>query len=314
MIQAPDSSFDRPNASQAQAGYRAWGGYIATMPGVGLAAPWSRADFQVVQDAGLRAHAYASGWDDPEAVKRLAADWRVLLLLDCEDGIRGDGPWVPDWLQRSGAGLYGPCSVHYHAAPFRVVARYPNVLPPAATWDPQCSAPPAEPHGWQVKGTHTDPVTGLSIDLSWMDAFFGTETIAVPVPPSGPAFAGGNMVGLSFRPGGAKGTPASPVGNRWDIAWLYPTNDGGFSAMHSWLEDGMEVNRMPLQELGGRMTPEYGISCCWDPSGGTLKFQCVGDGGGIFVLDLSWPSMQVTSWYPLGNEHGQFVPVHLPQR
>ena len=141
----------------------------------------------------------------------------------------------------------------------------------------------------------------------------GPSAVPTPVLPTGPGSAGGNMVGLAFRPGGAKGTPSQPQGNRWDTAWLYPLADGSVSAMHSWLEDGMDPARMPLQELGGRMTAEYGIGCSWDPTGTVLKFIVVGDGGGLFGLDLTWPDMRVGSWYAMGNEHGQFVPAHLPR-
>lgn len=177
MIAYRDSSFDRPTLAQARAaraaGVRAWGGYIATAPGVGLAAPWSRQDFANVQQAGLAALAFCSGGDDAAALRRLAAQWGVRLMLDVESGIRGDGSWVDPFLAVSGAGLYGLCAVHYHAAPAHVVARYPGG-DPGATWDSLCPRP-AGLLGWQSQGTHTDPITGLSVDSGWLDDGFGVE-------------------------------------------------------------------------------------------------------------------------------------------
>lgn len=196
MILGADSSFDRPTLDQARAafaaGFRAWGGYLVTaddaaviaargsgQPGMfGLAAPWTRAEFQVVQDAGMRAIAFSSGQDDPAALGAKAAAWDLLGLLDDEDAIRPEGSWVDPWLQASGFGLYGLMAVQRaHAAPYRIVALYPAGGCQGATWP--TSPPPAEPHGWQCQGTHVDPVTGLEIDLSNLDDFFGP----VPAPP-----------------------------------------------------------------------------------------------------------------------------------
>lgn len=176
MIAAQDSSYDAPTLAQAQAaraaGVRAWGGYLATRPNVGLAVPWSRAAFANVQQAGLRALAFCSGWDDPVALRQLAAQWNVLLLVDVEDAIRGDGPWVGPFLQASGAGLYGLLEVHRWPAPYRIVAEYPAGGCPGATWP--SSPAPQEPHGWQCQGTHRDPVTGLSVDSMRLDDWFAT--------------------------------------------------------------------------------------------------------------------------------------------
>lgn len=175
MIAALDSSFDAPTLAQAETaragGVRAWGGYLATQQQAGafnLAAPWSRLAFWNVQQAGLLAIAFCSGWDDPIALRRLAAEWGVRLMVDVEDAIRGDGPWVGPFLQASGAGLYGLLEVHRWPAPCRIVAEYPAGGCPGATWP--ASPAPREPHGWQCQGTHRE--FGLSVDRSALDDWF----------------------------------------------------------------------------------------------------------------------------------------------
>lgn len=190
MVPGVDSAFDMPTLAQAQAfraaGGRVWGGYLATIqePGAfNLAMPWPRQAFQNVQQAGLRAIGYCSGLDDPSAIRAMAASWGVLATLDCEEGIRPDGPWVPGWLAASGAGLYGLMPVHHNPAPFRIVAEYPG-FDPVATWP---GPPPPEPHGWQWQGTHTEPVTGLQVDSLWLEDWFlgitgGTGMAAAPRP------------------------------------------------------------------------------------------------------------------------------------
>lgn len=178
-----DSSFDRPDAVQAAAAYaagvRVWGGYLAGLVppgprsagGSNLATGWSRADFEVLRAAGITPVAFASGWDDPAVCRLLASDWRVRLMLDVEDAIRGDGPWVDEWLAASGAGIYGLCSAHAHVAPAHIVARYPGIPVAASSWDSSCPRP-AGLLGWQSMGTHTDPVTGLQADAGWVDEGF----------------------------------------------------------------------------------------------------------------------------------------------
>lgn len=178
MIATVDSSIVRPTLAQAEqanaAGIGMWWGYLATQQAPGsfnLVAPWSQADFDVVLQVFGRAGAFVSGLDDPLALKQLAAAWGIALLaLDDEDAIRA--LTVPDWrpafLQASAAGLYGVLGRHDIAAPFRIVAGYPGT-DPAATWP--TSPPPAEPHGWQWAGTHTE--FGLSVDRSWLDDWFG---------------------------------------------------------------------------------------------------------------------------------------------
>lgn len=182
MIWALDSSLDRPTSAQAAAAYaagiRAWGGYLATdqAPGAfNLVAPWDRGSFQVVQAAGLKTFAFCSGLDDPSSLRQLAAEWGVLLLLDDEDGIRPltQPDWRPAFLAASGAGLYGVLERQNIPAPFRIAALYPDGGCPGATWP--TSAAPAEPHGWQCQGTHTE--FGLSVDRSALDDWFGGEML-----------------------------------------------------------------------------------------------------------------------------------------
>src|SRR6266699_43709 len=129
MIQGLDSAA-MPNLAQVQsakaAGRRVWSGYIATKAGVGLYSPWSKAGFDVARQCGGTPIAYCSGWDDPVALKALGASWGVRLCLDVEGGIRGDGPWVPGFLDASGAGLYGNPPVHPgRNAAFHICAVYP---------------------------------------------------------------------------------------------------------------------------------------------------------------------------------------------
>lgn len=180
MIDALDSSFDRPTAAQVAqakaAGIGWWFGYLATQQAPGsfnLASPWDRASFQVVQDGGLRAGAFCSGWDDPAALRQLATEWGLVCLLDHEWAIRPDGPWVQPWLDASGFGLYAVLSLQGYRAPCRIAAEYPVDGCTGATWP--TSPAPSEPHGWQCQGTHTE--FGLSVDRSVLDDRFGGETM-----------------------------------------------------------------------------------------------------------------------------------------
>ncbi len=180
MIGGRDSSFQRPNAAivQAarQAGVGVWGGYLQTRPGVRLASPWQLADFEQARQLGGMPLAFCSGLDDPALLARLAQNWRVRLLLDVEDGIRQDGPWVQGFLDVSGAGLYGLGSVHWEhgggqrRAACHIVARYPGDGDPGATWD---GSPRPDGHcGWQWQGTHTE--FGISVDSMNLDDWFQT--------------------------------------------------------------------------------------------------------------------------------------------
>lgn len=178
MDQGVDSSTDRPTpdiARQAyQSGVRMWGGYLTTTDNptkVGLAAAWSGDDWAVIRDAGIGGIAFCSGWDDPGGLHLVARELGLLLCLDVESGIRGDGDWVGPWLQASGAGLYGLGAVHYHPARFRILALYPG-HDPAATW---YGPPPPEPHGWQYQGTHQE--WGISVDRAYYDHWFWETTM-----------------------------------------------------------------------------------------------------------------------------------------
>jgi hypothetical protein len=174
VIAALDSSFSAPSADAARAaaaaGVRVWCGYIATRSNVGLAAPWPRGAFENARLCGGMPIAYCSGRDDPGAVRNLAAAWSVRPCLDVEAGIRDNGPWVQDWLNASGAGLYGLAAVHGgRAAAFHVIARYPG-RDPRATW-PADVARPSGPVGWQWQGSHSE--FGCTVDRSWLDDWFG---------------------------------------------------------------------------------------------------------------------------------------------
>lgn len=171
MIAALDSSYQLPDDAglrQAKAsGVGLWAGYLATRSGTNLAAPWPRSNFDRIKAAGLATLAFVSGWDDPVAVRTLAAAWGVRTGLDVEERIRGDGPWVQPFLDASGSGLYGAASVFTgRAAPFGILAGYYG-YDPMATWR---GPAPSVPHGWQWLGTHTE--FGVSVDRSWLDNWF----------------------------------------------------------------------------------------------------------------------------------------------
>ncbi len=179
MIAALDSSFARPTPAQAAAaraaGVRVWLGYIGTRPGLGLASLWDRASFDIVRNAGMLPVGYGSGWDDPVALKAMAASWGVVLGVDVEPGIRDDGPWVRPWVQAAGAGLYGLASVHYQpgepigrGAAWNVMANYPG-FDPGTTWIGGLT-PPAAPHGWQWQGDHQE--FGLEVDSNRLEDSF----------------------------------------------------------------------------------------------------------------------------------------------
>jgi hypothetical protein len=190
MIAGLDSSWDKPTPAQlvqARAhGVRMWSGYLATRAGVNIAAPWTQQDFDRVKAAGLSSIAFCSGKDDPVACKNRAAAWGVRLCLDVESGIRGDGPWVQDWLTRSGAGLYGNAPVfHGRRAAFYVLADYPGSDPHAA-WNPHVPRPNG-PCGWQWQGTHEE--FGCTVDRGWYDDWFAGGGVHPPAPaPGAPPF------------------------------------------------------------------------------------------------------------------------------
>jgi hypothetical protein len=175
MIAALDSAY-APSAAQAQAakaaGVGLWNGYAATKGRVGIYHAWSQADFDNARLCGGTPIAYVSGWDDPVALKALAAAWNVRLCLDVEAGIRDDGPWVQGFLDASGAGLYGNLRIHLgRRAPFHVLSWY--VSDPQATWGG--SAPPGTPCGWQWQNSHDE--FGVTVDRCWFDDWFKGEDI-----------------------------------------------------------------------------------------------------------------------------------------
>jgi hypothetical protein len=174
MIAGLDSQAPPSDSTIAQAkahGVRLWGGYIATRSDAGVS-PWSRDDFARVQRAGMATIGFCSGNDDPAALRRLAAAWGVLLCVDVEAHIRDDGPWVQDWLDRSGAGLYGNAPVFPgRKAAFYVLAAYPPTGDPGATWT-SAQPRPAGPCAWQWVGTHDE--FGHGVDRGWYDDWFAT--------------------------------------------------------------------------------------------------------------------------------------------
>jgi hypothetical protein len=169
VIAGLDSS-SQPSAAQAQAahaaGVRLWSGYLQTKPNVGLFAPWTRQGFENARLCGSTPLAFCSGWDDPVALKTLAASWNLRLCLDVEGGIRPNGSWVQPFLTASGAGLYANAPYHGWTAPFHILAGYPG-FDPKATWS---GLRPAGACGWQWEGTHTE--FGVGVDRGWYDDWF----------------------------------------------------------------------------------------------------------------------------------------------
>ncbi len=206
MIAGLDSSGSLPSAAQLAAakaaGVRMWNGYL---PEPGIAANWSRADFARVKAAGLATLAYCSGRADPADARAQGAAWGVPICLDVESGIRADGGWVQQWLDASGAGLYGAYSVHPgRRAAFHVMAGYPG-SDPGVSW-PHDQPRPSTPCGWQFQGSHME--FACTVDRGWFDDAFANFGLG-PTPPSQGdddmlirfVFNGGAFVtdGLSYR-------------------------------------------------------------------------------------------------------------------
>ena len=106
MIAGLDSSTPPTSAQLSTAkarGVKLWSGYLRTKP-AGIA-HWEKEDFDRVKAAGLSSIAYCSGHDNPVACKAKAAEWKVMLCLDVEDGIRGDGDWSSPGSTRRGRGV-----------------------------------------------------------------------------------------------------------------------------------------------------------------------------------------------------------------
>jgi hypothetical protein len=166
-------SASAPTPAQAlafkAAGGVAWGGYIGKA-GDDLENPWTAADFATIRAAGLVAFAFVSGDDDPAWVRDEATSMGVtLIILDVENGIRGDGAWVDPWLATSGAGIYGNPPVMdnhaMHGHPCYIGAAYPEDGTQTAAWPSDATAPiPARPMGWQWADNGS--YGGLTVDLS----------------------------------------------------------------------------------------------------------------------------------------------------
>lgn len=246
MISGRDSSYGRPSIEQLYAALTAgvlnWGGYLATMGDVNLGSPWDRGSFARVQAVlPSKPLAYCSGWDDPIACARLAAEWDVRLILDVEDGIRGDGPWVDHWLAASGAGLYGSRGTcNAHAAPCKIMAHYVGE-DPGVTWE---GDPPDVPHGWQWDGDVED--WGLGVDRVLLDDWFMNESAVVEEPA---LVREENAVSLAAKrpdgivdyftvlPRGQLYHSADHGGNDWSGSHMLP---GTWAALlrANWSEDG----------------------------------------------------------------------------
>jgi hypothetical protein len=188
MIEGHDSAYppsDAALAAASAAGRRLWAGYFA---GPGILNGWAKSDFDRVRAHGLATFAYCSGWANPAAMAAQSGSWQVSICLDVEGGIRPDGPWVPGWLATSGAGLYGNPPIHAHAAPFHILAAYPQGGDPGGLTWPIWWPQPATPCGWQWAGSH--PEFGVTVDSLWLDDWFaahfgpGGGTINAMLTPS----------------------------------------------------------------------------------------------------------------------------------
>jgi hypothetical protein len=165
------------------AGRRVWSGYISTAPFDGkshynLARPWSQAEFEVARQCGGTPIAYASGWDDPEGLRRLAGSWRVRLCLDNESAVRPDGAWVQGWLSVASAGHYALAQFHAgRLAAFNIVCNYPRSGDPGGDSWPSWYPRPSGPCGWQWAGSHNE--FGVTVDSSWLDDWFGGHMLTL---------------------------------------------------------------------------------------------------------------------------------------
>lgn len=132
-------------------GIQVWNGYLSVNANVNLPTPsWARGDFATAQTLSPSPLAFVSGWDDPLAIKTLAAAWGVRPTLLVMDGIRTEGSWIKGFLTDSGAGIAGPAQIHHWDAPWHVLVASPG-YDPQATWN---GAAPNTPNGWQWDITH----------------------------------------------------------------------------------------------------------------------------------------------------------------
>lgn len=288
MLVGLDSSYDAPSADDAltarEAGVSLWSGYLTIRSGVGIAAPWTQLAFENARLCGSTPLAFCSGWDDPVALRERAQQWRVRLCLDCEDGIRGPGSWVPGFLQLSLAGLYGSVStVQAYGAPFKVAADYPGFDPEKTFPYPSGSLPT----GWQWQGTHTE--FGRSVDRGWYDDWFGQPRL--------PYGGGKAMTGFQYN-----GTDHQfDLGPQGDIQWARTTGGAG-GAVHA-----------QFVSLGGNETAPVIEHCEYVSTDGTVVVKAKYADGHVQVAwlqaDGPWP--QPVAWF-LPDDSGPFGTQGLP--
>lgn len=274
MIAGLDSSLDAPSANDAltarAAGIGLWNGYLTTKGGVNIEAPWTQLAFENARLCGATPLAFCSGWDDPTALRQLARAWNVRLILDCEDGIRGPGLWVPGWLGASGAGLYGSVpTVRAYDAPFKVAAEYPG-------FDPEKTFPYPSgglPTGWQWQGTHTE--FGRSVDRGWYDDWFGPRQL--------PYGGGKAMTGFQYN-----GTDHQfDLGVGGDVLWARTTGGAG-GAVHA-----------EFVSLGGNETAPVVEHAEWVSINGTIVVRAKHANGMVLVawLEADGPWPQPVNWF-----------------
>jgi hypothetical protein len=336
MIAGLDSASVPSAAQLGQAkthGVRMWSGYLATKPHVNLAHPWSREEFARVKAAGLSCVAFCSGKDDPIACKNLAASLGVRLCLDVEGGIRGNGPWVQDWLNKSEAGLYGNAPVFPgRRAAFYILAAYPGHDPQRVwTTDPHHPRPDG-PCGWQWEGTHSE--FGIGVDRGWYQDWFagphGAENHWVSMGGSfhhEPVVAQNLDGRLEVFILGDDGhlfdlAQSAPNGGWWsswvDLGPFPPGGPAGNLAVARNLDGRLElflrgsdkkIYHRWQQGPGGALTHNWtslGGSFQHDPvvarnRGGRLELFVLGDGGHLFELAQNAPNgTWRSSWADLG--------------
>lgn len=284
MIALLDSAAP-PTQAQAQAaaaaGVSGWNGYIATRAGLGLLRPWSQAEFDVVRHAlPAQPIGFCSGWDDPVLVRSLASQYGVRLCLDVESGIRDDGPWVDAFLAASGAGLYGLLSVHYHPAPFHVVADYLG-YDPGASWPVGKGGGPGPglATGWQWQNSHQE--FGVEVDRGWYDDWF--------LNGAAPSSAGG-----FFTSGGDDMVALSTPAGRLDL--IYVGTDG--HVYHRWQNTKINDLSADVESWGGGVVK---VSACYTDGGATIAIFAAVANGDIWFKEVGTDGHVVNEWAQMGG-------------